>query len=84
MGKKPGRDVVKHVEEDKIPFAIFVGVLIPSANSTPRDALIPKMATFTKLPDGEKPLIEVDAAKKLSKVDDMTYGGFTEYARPFP
>lgn len=36
------------------------------------------MTTFTKLRDGEKPFLEVDAAKKLSKVDDMTYGGFTE------
>lgn len=41
------------------------------------------MTTFTKLPDGEKPLIEVDAGKKLSKVDDMVYGGFTEYV-PYP
>lgn len=37
------------------------------------------MTTFTKLSDGEKPVIEVDAGKKLSKVDDMVYGGFTEY-----
>lgn len=37
------------------------------------------MTTFTKVSDGEKPLIEVDAEKKLSKIDPMTYGGFTEY-----
>lgn len=37
------------------------------------------MTTFTKFPEGEKPLIEVDAGKKLSKIDDMIYGGFTEY-----
>lgn len=37
------------------------------------------MTTFTKLPEGEKPLIEVDAGKKLAKIDDMIYGGFTEY-----
>lgn len=38
-----------------------------------------RMTTFTKVSDGDKPLIEVDAEKKLSKVDPMTYGGFTEY-----
>lgn len=37
------------------------------------------MTTFTKLGAGETPLIEVDARKKLSKIDPMTYGGFTEY-----
>lgn len=37
------------------------------------------MTTFTKISEGEKPLIEVDAAKKLSKINPMTYGGFTEY-----
>lgn len=36
------------------------------------------MTTFTKLADGEQPLVEVDAGKKLSKIDDMIYGGFTE------
>lgn len=42
------------------------------------------MTTFTKVSDGEKPLIEVDAEKKLSKIDPMTYGGFTEYVQcPF-
>lgn len=38
-----------------------------------------RMTTFTKISEGEKPLIEVDAGKKLSKIDPMTYGGFTEY-----
>ncbi|ORY55071.1 Arabinosidase C [Pseudomassariella vexata] len=37
------------------------------------------MTTFTKLAAGETPLIEVDARKKLSKIDPMTYGGFTEH-----
>ncbi|KAK8087064.1 hypothetical protein PG994_002038 [Apiospora phragmitis] len=37
------------------------------------------MTTFTKLGAGETPLIEVDARKKLSKIDPMTYGGFTEH-----
>lgn len=36
------------------------------------------MTTFTKLSAGEPPLVEVDARKKLSKIDDNTYGGFTE------
>ncbi len=37
------------------------------------------MTTFTTIRAGETPLIEVDAAKRLSKIDPMTYGGFTEY-----
>lgn len=39
------------------------------------------MTTFTKVADSEKPLIEVDAEKKLSEVDPMTYGHFTEYVQ---
>lgn len=42
------------------------------------------MTTFTKVLDSEKPLIEVDAEKKLSKIDPMTYGGFTEYVQSPP
>jgi hypothetical protein len=37
------------------------------------------MTTFTRIRGDETPLIEVDAAKRLSKIDPMTYGGFTEY-----
>ncbi|KAI1480646.1 glycoside hydrolase family 51 protein [Daldinia eschscholtzii] len=37
------------------------------------------MTTFTKITGDETPLIEVDAAKRLSKIDPMTYGGFTEH-----
>lgn len=37
------------------------------------------MTTYTKVSDSDKPLIEIDAGKKLSKVDPMTYGGFIEY-----
>ncbi|KAI0025102.1 glycoside hydrolase family 51 protein [Xylariomycetidae sp. FL0641] len=37
------------------------------------------MTTFTKITADETPLIEVDAAKKISKIDPMTYGGFTEH-----
>lgn len=37
------------------------------------------MTTFTKIRGNETPLIEVDAAKRLSEIDPMTYGGFTEY-----
>ncbi len=36
-----------------------------------------KMTTFTKVADSDLPVIEIDAAKKLSKIDPMTYGGFT-------
>jgi len=37
------------------------------------------MTTFTKIRGDETPLIEVDAARRLSRIDPMTYGGFTEY-----
>lgn len=37
------------------------------------------MATFTKIPDDEEPVIEVNALNKISKIDDNVYGGFTEY-----
>ncbi|KAF3071208.1 putative alpha-L-arabinofuranosidase C [Daldinia childiae] len=37
------------------------------------------MTTFTKITGDETPLIEVDAAKRLSKIDPMIYGGFTEH-----
>lgn len=39
------------------------------------------MTTFTRIDDGETPVIEVDALKKLSKIDPMIYGGFTEYVQ---
>lgn len=43
------------------------------------------MTTFTKVSDSEKPLIEVDVEKKLSKIDPLIYGHFTEYVQcPFP
>lgn len=52
------------------------------------DALLPqplphlppptKMATFTKIDDGEQPVITVNSAHKISKIEDNTYGGFTE------
>ncbi|KAI1815707.1 glycoside hydrolase superfamily [Poronia punctata] len=37
------------------------------------------MTTFTKIRENETALIEIDAAKRLSKIDPMTYGGFTEH-----
>lgn len=37
------------------------------------------MTTYTTAADNEVPLIDVDASKKLSKVDPMIYGGFTEH-----
>jgi alpha-N-arabinofuranosidase len=36
------------------------------------------MTTFTKILDGETPVIDVDVSRQLSKIDPMTYGGFTE------
>ncbi|KAI1344037.1 glycoside hydrolase family 51 protein [Xylariaceae sp. FL0016] len=37
------------------------------------------MTTFTKSIGDETPRIEVDAGKRISKIDPMTYGGFTEH-----
>ena len=36
------------------------------------------MTTFTRVPDEAPAWIEVDAAKTLSKIDPMIYGGFIE------
>jgi alpha-N-arabinofuranosidase len=36
------------------------------------------MTTFTRIPEEETPVIDVDASRRLSKIDPMTYGGFTE------
>lgn len=41
------------------------------------------MATFTKILDTDQPVISVNPAHKISRIDDNTYGGFTEYA-PIP
>lgn len=39
------------------------------------------MTTFTKASGNEAPVIEVNAERKLSKIDPMVYGGFTEYVQ---
>lgn len=36
------------------------------------------MATFTKISDDETPVISVNPSHKISRIDDNTYGGFTE------
>ena len=36
------------------------------------------MTTFTRISDDETPVIEVSPDRKLSKIDPMIYGGFTE------
>lgn len=36
------------------------------------------MTSFTKIPDQERPCISVDAEHTIARIDDMTYGGFTE------
>ncbi|KAL2212069.1 alpha-N-arabinofuranosidase [Sarocladium strictum] len=37
------------------------------------------MTSFTKIPDDQQPVISVNPAFKLSKIEDNTYGGFTEH-----
>lgn len=36
------------------------------------------MATFTKIPEDQQPVITINPALKISKIEDNTYGGFTE------
>jgi alpha-N-arabinofuranosidase len=36
------------------------------------------MATFTRIADGEQASISVNPLHTISKIDDNTYGGFTE------
>ena len=37
------------------------------------------MATFTKIPDTETPVVSVNHLNKIAKMNDNVYGGFTEY-----
>lgn len=37
------------------------------------------MATFTKIPDTETPVVSVNHLNKIAKINDNVYGGFTEY-----
>jgi len=37
------------------------------------------MATFTKIPDSETPVVSVNPFNKIAKVNDNVYGGFTEH-----
>jgi aspartokinase-like uncharacterized kinase len=37
------------------------------------------MATFTKIPDSEIPVVSVNPLNKIAKINDNVYGGFTEY-----
>ena len=37
------------------------------------------MATFTKIPDTETPVVSVNPLNKIAKINDNVYGGFTEY-----
>ncbi|KAI9643988.1 hypothetical protein NHQ30_007340 [Ciborinia camelliae] len=37
------------------------------------------MTTFTRIPDGETPSINVDVSRRLSKINPMIYGGFMEH-----
>lgn len=36
------------------------------------------MASFTKIAEGDQPVISVNPAFKVSDIEDNTYGGFTE------
>lgn len=36
------------------------------------------MTTFTSIPDSETPSISVNHLHTLARIDDNTYGGFTE------
>ncbi|OBT56153.1 hypothetical protein VE04_03883 [Pseudogymnoascus sp. 24MN13] len=37
------------------------------------------MATFTRIPDGETPVIDVDPSRRVAKIDKNIYGGFLEH-----
>ncbi|KAJ8117014.1 hypothetical protein OPT61_g1699 [Boeremia exigua] len=37
------------------------------------------MATFTSIPDGEKPSISIHPTNKIAKINENIYGGFTEH-----
>jgi hypothetical protein len=37
-----------------------------------------RMATFTKIEEGESPSILIHPSNKIAKINDNIYGGFTE------
>ena len=37
-----------------------------------------RMATFTKIPEGETPVVDVDPSRRVAKIDKNIYGGFLE------
>ena len=41
------------------------------------------MTTFTRIPDDATPQIDVDVARRLSKINKNIYGGFMEYVNSF-
>lgn len=40
------------------------------------------MTSYTKVPDGEQSVITISPRHKISKIEDNTYGGFTESVDP--
>ena len=44
----------------------------PEANT------LPTMTSYTKIPDEERAVISVDALQPIARIEDNTYGGFTE------
>lgn len=40
------------------------------------------MTTYTRIPDEERPTISVDALQPIARIEDNTYGGFTEQVSP--
>lgn len=36
------------------------------------------MTSYTRIPDEERPTISVDALQPIARIEDNTYGGFTE------
>lgn len=40
------------------------------------------MTSYTKISDSEQPVITVNPRHKIAKIEDNTYGGFTESVTP--
>lgn len=36
------------------------------------------MTSYTRIPDEERPTISVDSLQTIARIEDNTYGGFTE------
>lgn len=67
---------------DPGPFPEFVLSILPKfclrCRLEDQHIPLPVMTSYTRIPDEERPTISVDALQPIARIEDNTYGGFTE------